>query len=253
MESSAKALPNISDFKDLTHIPYFLAAILFVDVITIFLARYFPEKVGGESLNDWYDKFGLEGVIADVFIILIGFIIAQYIYSAYIGPTYGWNPMIFVAVVIGVQLIHDLAFYQGVIRQIPAGTNEMMDAYKKYGAENGGLILLGDAFMMAGSVGATLALESAPPFAAAAFAILTVYTLPYILNTRMQGSYRYAPTKPVKKEEAEQKEPPPRKSTPWDLLTPQVQSTTPQKIDQGKAMMGQGQMQNDLYNPYSLL
>ena len=256
MEATAKALPNLSEFRDLTHIPYLLAAILFVDVITIFLARYFPEKVGGESLNDWYDKFGLEGVIADVFIILIGFVIAQYIYSAYIAPSYGWNPLLFVAVVVGVQLVHDITFYHGVIRQIPTGTNEMMDSYKKYAAENGGLILLGDAFMMAGSAAATFALETAPPFAAMAFVILTVYTLPYILNTRMQGSYRYKAATPVKKEEEkEKKDPtvPPRQSTPWDMLKPQVQSGTPDKIDQKNFMPGQGQMQNDMFNPYSLL
>jgi hypothetical protein len=255
MEASAKALPNISDFKDLTHIPYFLAAILLIDVIALFLTRYFPENVGGESLNDWYDKFGIEGVIADVFVILIVFLITQYIYSAYITPTYGWNPLIFVALLVGLQVVHDLAFYQGVIRQIPAGTNEMMDTYKKYSVENGGFIILGDAFLMIGSAAATFALECSPPFAAVAVAVLTIYTLPYILNTRMQGSYRYKAATPVKKEEGEapKEKEAPRRSTPWDLLTPQVQSTTPQKIDQGKAMMGQGQMQNDLYNPYSLL
>ena len=74
----------------------------------------------------------------------------------------------------------------------------------------------------------------------------------------MQGSYQYKAATPVKKEEGEapkQKEAPPRQITPWDMITPQVQSTNLQKIDQGKPMMGQGQgqMQNDLYNPYSLL
>ena len=257
MEPTAKALPNLSEFRDLTHIPYFLAAILLVDVVALFLTRYFPEKVGGESLNDWYDKFGLEGVIADVFIILIGFLLAQYIYSAYIAPTYGWNPIVFVAVLVGVQLVHDIAFYQGVIRQIPAGTNEMMDVYKKYAAENGGLILLGDAFLMIGSAAAAFALEVSPPFASMAVAVLTIYTLPYILNTRMQGAYRYKAPVPVKKDEEEKKEPPPRTATPWDMLKPQVQSTAAQKVDQGNFMMGQGQGQgqgqNDLFNPYSLL
>jgi len=141
METSTKALPNIAEFKDLTHIPYFLAGILLVDVVALFLTRYYPEKVGGESLNDWYDNFGLEGVIADVLVIFLGFLIAQYVYSAYIAPTYGWNPMIFVALLVGVQLIHDVSFYQGVIKQIPVGMNNMMDTYKKYAAENGALIL----------------------------------------------------------------------------------------------------------------
>ena len=67
MEST---LPNLSEFKDLTHLPYFFAAMLIVDTVVILLARYFPDKVGGESVNDWFDKFGLEGVAANIFIFL---------------------------------------------------------------------------------------------------------------------------------------------------------------------------------------
>ena len=47
METSTKALPNLAEFKDLTHIPYFLAGILLVDVVALFLTRYYPDKVGG--------------------------------------------------------------------------------------------------------------------------------------------------------------------------------------------------------------
>ena len=256
MENTVKALPNLSEFRDLTHIPYFLSASLFVTVITVFLTRYFPDKVGGESLNDWFDKFGLEGVLANIFLVLIGFFIAQYLYSAYIGPAYGWNPLLFIAVVVGVQLVHDVAFYHGVIKQLPAGVNEMIDTYKKFGVENGGLILLGDAVMMAGAVAAVLALEAVQPFMAVAATAVTAYALPYILNTKMQGAYRYqaAPVKQTKEEDKEKEkmtEPPPRQSTPWDMLKPQVQSSSPDKIDQ--RTFAQGQMQNDLYNPYSLL
>ena len=257
MENTVKALPNLSEFRDLTHIPYFLSASLFVTVVSIFLTRYFPDKVGGESLNDWFDKFGLEGVLANMFFVLIGLFIAQYLYSAYIGPAYGWNPLLFIAVVIGVQLVHDVAFYHGVIKQLPVGVNEMIDTYKKFAVENGGLILLGDAVMMAGAVGAVLALEAMQPFIAVAGTALTAYALPYILNTKMQGTYRYQAAAPVKQPKEEEKEkmtePPPRQSTPWDMLKPQVHSSSPDKIDQRNFAQGQGQMQNDLYNPYSLL
>jgi hypothetical protein len=84
----------------------------------------------------------------------------------------------------------------------------MMDTYKKYAAENGGLILLGDALLMIGSAGAIFALETAPPFMAAAVACSTVYALPYILNTKIQGGYRYVPATPIKavpKEETQEK------------------------------------------------
>jgi hypothetical protein len=269
MESTAKELPKIFEFRDVSHIPYFLAAILLVDVVTIFLTRYFPEKVGGESLNDWYDKFGLEGVIADILIILIGFILAQYIYSTYVAPTYGWNPLLFIALLVGIQLVHDVVFYHGVIKQMPAGMNEMMDTYKKYAQENGATILLGDAFMMIGSAALALGLEVMQPFAAVAATVLGAYSLPYILNTKMQGEYRYKPTvKTQKKEEPEQQEEtekpkkapisvPKRQSTPWDMLKPQVQSNTPDQVDTKNFMQGDMETSafenSNSFSPYSLL
>ena len=184
MENSVQDLPNISDYRDLTNIPYLLAGILFIDVLVLFLVRY--KGVGGKSLNGWYDNFGLEGVIADVFIILIGFVIGQYVYTHYVAPTYGWSPFLFVSLVVLIQVIHDIAFYYGVILQIPKGHNMMMDMYKFYAEENGGLIIGGDALLMIGSALATFALKSMPDYAAMAVTILTVYTLPYILNTKPQ-------------------------------------------------------------------
>jgi hypothetical protein len=70
MEPAAKALPNLSEFKKSYAYSVFPCGYFTVDVIALFLTRYFPEKVGGESLNDWYDNFGLEGVIADVLLSL---------------------------------------------------------------------------------------------------------------------------------------------------------------------------------------
>jgi hypothetical protein len=265
METATRALPNIAEFKDLTHIPYFIAAILLIDVFTLFLTRYFPEKVGGESLNDWYDNFGLEGVVADVFVILLGFLITQYIYSGWVSPSYGWNPLLFVGLLVVVQLVHDALFYTGVIKQIPSGLNAMMDTYKKYAEENGGLILLGDAGLMLGSAAAVFALESAPPYVAVAVACLTVYTLPYILNTKMQGSYKYvraeaasasAAAAPPKEQTASQ---PIRQKEKiqWDVLKPQVQSSVPDKVENTMQWKEPREMESfhsgQNYSPYSLL
>ena len=250
MDSSPKPLPNISEFKELGHIPYFLAATLLVEVVLIFLTRYFPEKVGGDSLNEWYDRFGLEAVIADIFIIVIGLLATQYLYSAYIAPTYGWNPLLFVAVLVGVQLVHDLIFYHGVIKPIPQGHNDMMDLFKKYAAENGGLILLGDALLVIGSAGATFALESMPPYAAAGIAVLAMYTLPYILSTKAQVLVSV----PSKKEEAKKEEPPARQATPWDMLKPQVQNHNPVQAERKSQWLSeQSGGQDQMFSPYSLL
>ena len=250
MESGPKPLPNISEFKELGHIPYFLAATLLIEVVLIFLTRYFPEKVGGDSLNEWYDRFGLEAVIADIFIIIIGLLATQYLYSAYIAPTYGWNPLLFVAVLVGVQLVHDLIFYHGVIKPIPQGHNDMMDLFKKYAAENGGLILLGDALLVIGSAGATFALESMPPYAAAAITVLAMYTLPYILSTKAQVLVSV----PSKKEEVKKEEPPARQATPWDMLKPQVQNHNPVQAERKSQWLSeQSGGQDQMFSPYSLL
>lgn len=232
METIVKDLPDISQYENVSHIPYLLAGILLVDVFVLFLTRYFPEKVGGETLNQWYDIFGIEGVIADVFIILIGFVIAQILYTIYIKPTWGWKPFLFVLTAIVVQVLHDLFFYFAVIKPIPKGHNDMIDMYKEYAEENGGQIIPGDSLLMVGSALATFGLESIPTWAASAIAILTVYTLPYILNTKMKGEYRWqrvaaAPVAQTKSETeqkasttpaAASKEPIKVPISPWDSM-----------------------------------
>jgi hypothetical protein len=177
-------IPNISNYKDISNIPYYLLGILIVDVAVLFLVRYFG--IGGKSLNAWYDKFGLQAVIADVFIIMIGFVIAQYVYTNYIMPSYGWNPIIFILLVVFIQVIHDLAFYYLIILPIPNGHNTMIDMYKIYAKENGYKIIIGDALLMIASAFITLFLKYLPNYTSTSIGILTVYTLPYILNTPQQ-------------------------------------------------------------------
>jgi hypothetical protein len=177
-------LPNISDYRDVHNIPYYILGILIVDVFVLFLVRYMG--IGGKSLNVWYDKFGILAVIADVFIILIGFVIAQYIYTIYIMPYYGWNPVVFILLVLFIQIVHDIAFYFLVVLPIPIGHNAMIDMYKAYAKENGSQIIIGDAMLMMASFLVTLGLKYLPTHAVSSIGILTTYTLPYILYTSRQ-------------------------------------------------------------------
>ncbi len=228
-----KDLPNISEFSNLDHLPYLAAAILIVDVIALFLTRYAPEKVGGDTLNEWYDRFGLEGVIADVGVILLGFVLAQFIYTRYIAPTYGWKPFLFVLLVVGIQVVHDTAFYFGVIKPMPKGVNDMIDTYKRYAEENGGLIIPGDSLLMIGSALVAFGLESIPAEWAAFAGILGLYALPHILNTKKQGSYKWISPAEVAVEEAAVKQQKKqevvmeREMSPWSLLQPQIQQANP--------------------------
>ncbi len=215
-------LPNISDFKDVSNLPFLIAGILFIDVFVLFLVRYY--QIGGKSLNLWYDTFGLEGVIADVGIIFLGFLLAQYIYSFYIAPTYGWSPFLFVLLLVGIQLLHDTAFYYGVIKPIPKGHNSMIDVYKIYAEENGGKILAGDALLMIGSAVATFGLLSMPVPAAVFITALTVYTLPHILNTKIQPTTAELLRAVEKQKETDAKQQPLHVKNTWDSTMPSVQS-----------------------------
>ena len=120
-------LPNISNYTVESDLFYIFIGILTVDVVVLFLARYY--KIGGKYLNEWYDNFHILAVISDVFIIFIGFLIARYIYTKFFFDRFGWNAVYFILLLVAVQAIHDVLFYVGVIRNVPTGTNDMIDTF----------------------------------------------------------------------------------------------------------------------------
>jgi len=179
--------PDIGNYKNVYDLLYILIAVLIVDVAVIFLVRYSPE-IFGQILNRWYDTFGLNAVIADVLIIFIGFIIARYIYTSYVKVKFAdgkWCPYKFVGTLVGVQLVHDLLFYYGVVNQLPRGHNSMIDMFKDYSA-GGPKILAGDAAMMIASAGIAMLLKSQPSHVVASISALVAYIVPYILYTKAQ-------------------------------------------------------------------
>lgn len=175
--------PEQMDLSDYQYFPQILVAVLIVDLVVIFLVRYFP-RFWGSTINIWYDKFGLSAVISDVLIIVLGFFLAQFVYRNYVKPRIGWNPMVFAAVLVGVQVLHDLLFYFGVIRPIPKGHNAMMDVFKVYAERGGSKVVAADAAMMLGSFGIASLLTSAAPAATPFAGVLAAYAVPYILTTQ---------------------------------------------------------------------
>jgi hypothetical protein len=163
-------------------LPEILIAVLIVDIFVIFLVRYFPQTFG-KPINDWYDQFGLSAVMADVLVIVLGILIAQYIIRWTGLPS---SLPVLLATVVAVQLIHDLLFYLFVILPIPKGTNGMIDLFKTYAEGGQSMILVADAAMIGGSVLIAAALQTAPAHVVAFTGVLAAYTLPYILATRPQ-------------------------------------------------------------------
>lgn len=215
-------LPNISLVKDVEHLPYFLGAALLVNVLSIVMARGY--QVGGKTLNDWYDSFGYEAITVDLVGLLLLFITGQAIYTQYVTPVYGWNPVYFVVILVLLQIAYDLVLFYGVINNVPTGQNAMIDLFKRYVQENGTTALARDALLMIGSVMCAFGLLSIPTEAAAFVSLLAVYALPYVLNSKMMDKKSAAPPK----EEKEKKEEPQQgQRNSWDPPVPQVQSSKP--------------------------
>lgn len=171
----------LSDYNDLGDLARLAAAILTVDTTVLFLTRYFPHMVGGRTLNDWYDQFGIVAVLSDCLVILIGFIIARYIY-ALLGLKH--NLFLFLLLVVAVQALHDIFFYVAVIKPIPRGHNKMIDVFKNYADENGALIIAGDAGLMLASAAIALLFKSQPDHVVTAVTTVVGYALTYILYTK---------------------------------------------------------------------
>ena len=170
------------DLSNYAYFPQIAVAVLIVDLIVIFLERFFP-GFWGSTINVWYDRFGLSAVIADVLIIILGILLAQYLYRTFIKPTYGWNVYAFSALVVAIQVVHDMLFYVGVILPLPKGHNAMMDVFKTYADRGGGKVVLADTGMMLGSVAIASALASMHPQMTVFSGVLAAYAVPFILTT----------------------------------------------------------------------
>jgi hypothetical protein len=125
-----------------------LSAAAWVDFAVMMIAKlpgqHLPFLPPAGSLKLWYDKFGVAAAAADVFSLMLGVLVATFIFpSAYgLGLVVG---------AIFVQLIHDILFYLVVIRGLPQGQNSMIDVFKTYADQGGWTILLADSLMV-GSV-----------------------------------------------------------------------------------------------------
>ena len=98
---------DISNFKNVKdYLPIFNATLI-TDLAVIILFFYIiPNR--SKTLEKWYMRFNLSAVVADVFIIVIGFILARYAYSKLFTK---WDLLKFLMVAVSIQVVHDFLFY----------------------------------------------------------------------------------------------------------------------------------------------
>jgi len=95
-------------------------------------------------LKLWYKTFALSAVLADVLILMIGIIIARYLYKFIFAEFNIWK---FTGLAVAIQVIHDFLFYL-MFKNTPIGYSYFLDFFKKYANEVSGSAIFGDSIMM---------------------------------------------------------------------------------------------------------
>jgi len=133
---------NIANFNNTSdYLPLF-NGVLITDLIVILLLN--TKVIRSSVLKEWYNKYNLSAVIADVLIIYIGLIITRSLYY-YIFDTFTIVKFVMLAVI--VQIIHDILFYMW-FKNVPRGTNRMLDTFKDYANQVSYGAILADSGMM---------------------------------------------------------------------------------------------------------
>ncbi len=167
---------SISNFNNTNDYLSILNGALITDLCVIFLLIFGAIK--SKVLIEWYRKYNLSAVIADVLIIVIGIIMARFAYPYVFGEKFSLINFIGLAVVI--QILHDILFYY-MFKMVPRGKNMMLDTFKDYANEVGFKAVLSDSLMIISTCLLSSYFVSLSLNANIIILILSVYILPYAI------------------------------------------------------------------------
>jgi len=180
--SESFVLGDIGDYTQMNDVLPIVSASVIGMNFAVLLTKF--GGLGGFSLNTYFDTFGLEGILANVSFITIMFQITRWFYSSfYTTGGRPWSPFAFICILIGLEFIHDIIFYNGVLKSVPSGKNDIIDALKRYADENSSRAFAGHAaFLIFVGTIAMFLKESSLLFT---FIIvnLALYLLPLLLTT----------------------------------------------------------------------
>ena len=150
-----------------------LVSVLLVEFIVIILVNYIQT---GKAIYRWYKEFGVVAVTSDVSSVLIGVMIAHFLFPKVNIITLGLLSIM-------VQLIHDSLFYLFVIKPLERGKNSIIDLMKDYASENSYGILIADGLIMFSSVLVYSILSKQPKDKVIFLLVSSIYALTYIIYT----------------------------------------------------------------------
>jgi hypothetical protein len=168
-------MKHISSFSDTSDYLPILNGVIITDLLVI--ALLLSGAIGSYVLKMWYREYSLGAVIADVLIIVIGIVLARFLYP-YIFKEY--SLVKFLALVVVIQVLHDILFYS-IAKAIPRGKSKIMDVFKDYGKEVGFQAILADSGMMVSSVLLATFLKQQTLNTNVLVLLFSVYLLPYMV------------------------------------------------------------------------
>jgi hypothetical protein len=170
---------NISNFNNVSDLLPILNGAIITDIIVILLLvfGYIDSKV----LKEWYTKYHINAVIADVLIIVIGIIITRKLYPIIFG-TSNFNLIYFIILAVIIQVIHDIVFYI-FFTNIQRGSNKMIDTFKDYAKENSYKAIIADSLMMISTSLIASFLASQNTNTNVIVLVLIIYIVPYLIYT----------------------------------------------------------------------
>ena len=120
---------NISNFSDTSDYLPILNGILFIEVTIVFLTL--SKVIHSRVLVQWYRKYGIFAVAADVLIVMIGAILTRFFYPFFFST---FNLIFFILLGVIIQILHDVTFYY-FFMNVPRGVNRVFDTFKDYASE----------------------------------------------------------------------------------------------------------------------
>lgn len=195
-------LSDISDYHNIDDLYTIISSSFFS--ITLLLVATRIGNLGGLSLNTYFDIFGIEGVLSNTMLITIIFQVTRYFYTVlYAKADKSWSPFVFICGLVGVQILHDVLFYYGVINLLPSGKNEMIDILKQYSKENSTSAIGGHSGLFILTALVAMIMNNMDMVSKAVLFGIILYTLPFILSIVYKKPA--PPPPPPKKEEMQDK------------------------------------------------
>ena len=166
---------DISHFSNTTdYLPILSASILVELVVLMGVAL---GHINSVFLTAWYQQYRGMAVLADVLILVIGIVLARFVYPFIFTK---WSFPQFLMLTIAIQVAHDLLF-AAFFNAVPKGASAILDLFKKYAIEVGPTILLADAMMIGGAVLLAPLLASQSLNTNILVFLVALYLIPYVL------------------------------------------------------------------------